>query len=69
MKYVDENGKIISVRQGLGMDCWIVIRESPGGGHRVKSKALPPVETQEECQRNLDAWAKKKGLKPVSEGM
>lgn len=36
-----------------------------GGLHRVKSPAMPMVATAEEAQRNLDAWAVKKGLRVV----
>lgn len=71
--YLDQNqGRELFVSEGLWMDGQALqygtFWKSPSGGlHRVKSPAMPMVATREEAQANLDAWAEKKGLKPVTE--
>ena len=59
-RYLDGKDRIVEVTQGLG-GCWIVGRRNPrtGGHHRVKANCLPPRETAEECQKDLDAYAAK----------
>jgi hypothetical protein len=65
MKYVDEKGNTVEVASGLG-GCFIVARlGSSGGRHRIKSSALPPRKTAEECQRDLDEYAAKKKWRVV----
>jgi hypothetical protein len=66
MNYFDKNGQILFVSQGLGLNEWGTFRKNPRtmGHHRVKSPMMPMVATMEEAQRNLDAYAKKNGLKP-----
>ena len=54
-KYRDDNGEVVEVTHGLG-DWWIVAR----GRHRVKTAALPPRKSADECQRDLDAYAARK---------
>lgn len=60
--------RILSVEPGLG-DQYIVCyrNDKTGGRHRFKSKELPPVKTRPLCQMNLDAYAKKHGLKEATE--
>lgn len=59
-KYTDKKGNTVEVCPGLG-GVWIVGRRTKtGGAHRVKSKCLPVCLTQEECQCNLDFYAKLK---------
>ena len=62
--YRDEQGRLVRVRQGLGNDpVFMAMREGekPWNGHRVKSRELPLRRTAEEAQRDLDAYAAKKG--------
>lgn len=59
--YVDDNEVVVEVTHGLG-DWWICAR----GRHRVKSKALPPRKTWQECQRDLDAYAASKNWQPIN---
>lgn len=55
--------KVIEVITGLGGDCWMTgWRSAYGGTHRLKSKFLPVRTDPEQAQRDLDAWAKRKGL-------
>lgn len=66
-QYLDANHQIVEVLHALGR-VWIVGRKSPNGSHhRLKSPALPPRETAEECQRDLDEYAGKKGWRRVEE--
>ena len=64
-KYIDAQGRVLFVSAGLGDEYGTFWRSASGGLHRVKSPAMPMVASREEAQRNLDAWAEKKGLKPV----
>lgn len=59
--YYDEKHQVVAVIHGLN-DKWISAR----GRHRVKSQALPPRDTQEEAQADLDAYADGKGWEIVS---
>lgn len=54
--YYDDRGAVVQVTRGLG-DTWIVAR----GRHRIKSPALPVRRTAMKCQRDLDAYAQRKG--------
>ncbi|MCL4440447.1 MAG: hypothetical protein M1609_07630 [Firmicutes bacterium] len=72
-RYLDKNGKVIFVSDGLWSSGdekeYGTFWESVSGGHhRVKTQAMPMVASQEEAQRNLDAWAEKNGLQLVGEG-
>lgn len=58
--YYDEKHQVVAVIRGLS-DKWISAR----GRHRVKSSALPPRDTQEEAQADLDAYADGKGWEIV----
>ncbi|MBI4621068.1 MAG: hypothetical protein HY739_13055 [Desulfobacterales bacterium] len=60
-KYFDNNGAVVEVTHGLG-DWWIVGRRNPrsGGYHRVKTPSMPPRKTAEECQQDLDEYARRK---------
>jgi hypothetical protein len=71
MIYMDENGAIYRVDQGLGKGEWMTLRRKRGkeGSHRVKSPALPLRAISVEAQADLDVWAEKKGLKPVGLGI
>lgn len=54
--------KIIEVLPGLG-GCWIIgWRTDLVVTHRLRSKLLPVRWSRGEAQRDLDAWAKLKGL-------
>lgn len=54
--------KILEALPGLG-GSWITgWRSDAGGTHRLKSKFLPVRWSRDEAQRDLDAWAKLKGL-------
>gem|GEM_PF-3917795 len=65
-RYLDEKGREIFISESLSSGTFGAFRQSSSGGlHRVKSPAMPMVDTKEEAQRNLDAWAKEKGLKLV----
>ncbi|WP_114679319.1 helix-turn-helix domain-containing protein, partial [Desulfotruncus alcoholivorax] len=59
------NGREIFVSRGLGSEYGTFWRSSTGGLHRIKSPAMPMVESREEAQSNLDQWAAKKGLQAV----
>lgn len=61
--YIDmdgETGEVVAVIHGLG-DKWISAR----GRHRVKSPKLPPRDTREEAQADLDAYARARKWKPM----
>lgn len=58
--YYDEKHRVVAVIHGLS-DKWISAR----GRHRVKSPSLPPRDTQEEAQADLDAYADGKGWEIV----
>ncbi len=64
--YLDEKGQEIFVSASSGGETFGSFRRSPSGGlHRVKTPAMPMVDTREEAQANLDAWAKKRDLQSV----
>jgi hypothetical protein len=64
MKY-RHGEKILEVLPGLG-GCWIVgWRTDLVVTHRVPSEHLPTRWSREDAQRDLDAWAKRKGLEEV----
>lgn len=66
--YLDENGQEIFVAAGLGGDTFGSFRCKPNGSlQRVKSPAMPMVDSREEAEKNLQAWAEKKGLQLLSE--
>ncbi len=66
-QYMDTNHQIVEVLHALGR-LWIVGRKTSNGGHhRLKSLLLPPRETAEECQRDLDEYAAKKGWRRVED--
>ncbi len=67
-KYLGKDGTVIFVEKGLGKEYGVFRRSDAGGLHRLKSRELPMVSTKTEAQKNLDAWAKKKGLKAIAEG-
>ena len=58
--HYDDKHQVVAVIHGLA-DKWISAR----GRHRVKSPALPPRDTQEEAQADLDAYASGKGWDAV----
>lgn len=58
--YMDMDGETVAVIHGLG-DKWISAR----GRHRMKSPKLPPRDTREEAQTDLDAYAKAKKWTPM----
>lgn len=67
-QYVDEKGRLIFVRAGLGGDTFMAMYQDVGkwgafGAHRLVSKELPVRNTLEEAQADLDAYAEKKGWK------
>ena len=63
-KYYGNNGKVLEVLEGLGR--WWIVGYRKGAAHKsLKSPACPPRETRAEAQRDLDAYAKKKGLREV----
>jgi hypothetical protein len=66
-KYVGKDGTIIFVSKGLGKEYGTFRQSGSGGLHRLKSSELPMVATKSVAQNNLDAWAKKKGLKAVED--
>lgn len=67
----DHDGGLIFIHQGwleVSHGKWGVFRRKrPGAGmHRVKSPALPMVDTWQEAQANLDAYAERKGWEVAS---
>ena len=64
-RYLDDKGRELFVSTGLGSEYGTFWQSEKGGLHRVKSPAMPMTSSREEAQANLDAWAKKKGLRPV----
>jgi len=62
-KYKNKNGKTIEVLNGLNNKFIVGSVTSSGGHKRFKSPAMPPRETREDCQADLDAYAKKHKLK------
>lgn len=67
VSYLQESGREIFVSKGLGCEYGTFWRSPAGGLHRVKSPEMPMAATREEAQKNLDEWAKKKGLQAVTE--
>ncbi|MTI82608.1 MAG: ParB/RepB/Spo0J family partition protein [Firmicutes bacterium] len=66
--YLDENGQEIFISSGLGQDIFGTFRrKSSGALQRVKSPAMPMVDTREEAEKNLQIWAEQKGLQVKSE--
>ena len=67
-KYIDDNGFIVEVCQGLGVK-FIVARRTPGGcsHHAVKTKILPPRLSMEAAQLDLDGYAEAKKWKVFDE--
>lgn len=71
MEYIDDKGQTVTVRPGLGDDCYIVVRVNPrtGGGHRIKSKLLSPRTTRTGAEKGLEIYAasRKWRRKPVTQ--
>lgn len=64
--YYDENDAHVFVSSGIsGGSVWMTVRrkKASAGTHRLKSPALPLRDTREEAQRDLEAFAAKKGWK------
>ena len=57
-KYINKKGQVVEVLPGLG-GIFICGIKNGMGKHRVKSPALPPRKTAEECYEDLQAYAKK----------
>jgi len=56
-----DTGEIVSVMRGIG-DLWIAGVVKPNGSKkRVKTADVPACSDPEDCQKFLDAYAKKKG--------
>lgn len=64
-KYFGKDETIIFVERGLGDEYGIFRRSASGGLHRLKSSELPMTASRADAQKNLDVWAKRKGLRPV----
>ena len=67
MKYEDGRN-IYYVGAALGGDCFLCYKRPIGSmsrGRRIKSPALHVRDEREKAQADLDAWAKKKGLREV----
>ena len=64
-----DTGEMIEVCRGIGEPPrWIVGAVTPRGGHkRVKSSRLPPVDSAEACQANLDRYAAEKGWEAIGD--
>ena len=64
MKYLDTEGNVYFVGQGIGGADWFTLRRKPGknSAQRVKTPALPLRRLSTEAQSDLDAWAPKKKL-------
>ena len=61
--YLQEDGTEVFVSSGLGGDTYgTFTRRASGSLKRVCSKHMPMVETRDEAQRNLDAWARRAKL-------
>ena len=61
---------IYYVGAALGGDCFLSYKRPIGSmsrGRRIKSPALQVRDEREKAQADLDAWAKKKGLREVTE--
>jgi hypothetical protein len=64
--YIDKSGNEIFVHDGISNErSWATYRRNPrtGGLHRVKSPDMPPVESKDLAQENLDRYARKHKLK------
>ena len=62
--YIDENGARVFVSSGISRgEDWMTVRrkKTTAGTHRVKSPALQIRDTRDEAQRDLDAYAAKRG--------
>lgn len=66
LNYIDKNGKVIFISQGLSANEYGSFRKSESGGlHRVKSPMMPMVNSREQAQKNLDLWAQKNQLRKI----
>lgn len=68
--YEDEYGNLYRVSDGLSRgEYWMTVRirntGCRGAQHRVVSKKLPLRPTRQEAQRDLEEWAKNKGMRVV----
>lgn len=65
MDYIDDNGQVVTVTLGICGENYIACRINPrtGGGHRVKSKDLPPVRDRGEAVFALAKYAEKRKWK------
>jgi hypothetical protein len=62
-----DTGQIVEVLEGLG-GTWIVGTVAPSGAHRrLKSPALPPRSSREQCEQDLVTYAASKGWALVEE--
>jgi hypothetical protein len=70
-RHYHHDGHVIGVvkgKRGAGAGQWIVAWEDGQSQHRVLSSRLPNCATAAICQRNLDAWARWKGLDEAWDG-
>lgn len=66
-RYYDENGDVVYVSPGVADYLWMTVRREPKGTvtHRIVSDQLPVRPDMDSAQAGLDAYALKKGWKPV----
>ena len=63
--YIDSIGNLVEVVPGIGGRFWIVARRTAGdrAHHRLKSPHLPPRDTADEAEADLEKYAERKGWK------
>ena len=66
-RYQDGKGALVFVSTGIGNTDWMTDRQkhSQVGTHRICSPSLPLRSSKEEAQKDLDAYARRKGWAPV----
>lgn len=68
MKYETNDARVLYVSQDWLDGLWRTFWQTANGSlYRVASKALPPRETREEAQRDLDEYARKNRFPEVEE--
>lgn len=63
--YKDKQGREIFISQGIGEVWASYFRKQSGALKRIKSKYLPLRNTDDEAQKDLDAYAKKHNLTKI----
>lgn len=66
-RYCDDYGALVFVSTGIGKTDWMTVRQKhpQAGTHRICSPSLPLRSSREDAQKDLDAYALRKGWAPA----